>query len=111
MAHWEIKTFTVTFMVNDQVYKTLTVEYGCSLRAAAEEAKLIYYNLYDANGSALDKNAQITDAATVIATEMSRAEKVGTFLARQWWILVAAGCLIGVLTLALVVTIIIIKRG
>lgn len=44
-AHWQIKTFTVTFYVNDKVYATVTVNYGSVLSKVADDLGLFAKNI------------------------------------------------------------------
>ena len=44
-ARWEIKTFTVTFYVDGEVYDTKTVEYGSQLVQVADEANVYSQNI------------------------------------------------------------------
>ena len=96
-AKWKIQTFTVTFLVENEVYKTVTVEYGQSFEVATTAAAMTYFHLFDENGTRLRKATSVTENVTVFAEEMTTEEKVGTFLARNWWILCVAGGLIVVL--------------
>lgn len=105
VAHWEIQTFTVTFLVNGEVYKSLTVEYGAVLQKAMDTANLTYFILYDEQGERQGRAMVVTENMTVNAAEMTQAEKVGYFLGRNYWILIAAGGIIVVLTVALVAVI------
>ena len=110
-AHWEIMTFTVTFMVDGETYKTVTVEYGTRLSEAADAAGLTYYTFYDVSGALEGRTAVITENTTLSAAEMSKQEKLAFFLARNHWIMIAAAALVGVLLLTTVVMAIVIKRG
>ncbi len=44
-ARWEIKTFTVTFYVDGEVYETKTVEYGSQLVQVADEVNVYSQNI------------------------------------------------------------------
>lgn len=44
-ARWEIKTFTVTFYVDGEVYDTKTVEYGSQLVQVADEVNVYAQNI------------------------------------------------------------------
>ena len=109
-AHWEIMTFTVTFMVDGETYKTVTVDYGTRLSEAADTAGLTYYTFYDVSGTLEGRTAVITENTTLSAAEMSKAEKVGFFLARNNWILIAGAASIGVLLLTTIIMGIVIKK-
>lgn len=110
VAHWEIMTFTVTFMVDGAVYKQITVDYGTGLSDAADIAELTYYTFYDASGVLEGRSAVITENTTLSAAEMSKAEKVGFFLARNNWIPIAGAASIGVLLLTTIIMGIVIKK-
>lgn len=85
-AHWEILTFTVTFMSDGQVYKTMTVEYGTSLQAAMQTAQIASYAAMTAEGVKLSKqNSVITENTEVLVKEQTGWEKYGDFVARSPW--------------------------
>ena len=109
-AHWEIMTFTVTFMVDGETYKTVTVDYGTRLSAAADTAGLTYYTFYDVSGALEGRTAVITENTTLSAAEMSKQEKLAFFLARNHWIMIAAAALVGVLLLTTIIMAIVIKK-
>lgn len=108
-AKWELKTFTVTFYVDNEIYKSVTVTYGTTLQEAAKKANLQNKALLNENGVRLSvANSVITDNVAVLTTDMSKAEKFGAFLGRNLWIVWTALGLIGVLVVLLIV---IKKRG
>ena len=103
-------TFTVTFMVDGETYKTVTVEYGTRLSEAADAAGLTYYTFYDVSGTLEGRTAVITENTTLSAAEMSKQEKLAFFLARNHWIMIAAAALVGVLLLTTIIMAIVIKK-
>ena len=103
-------TFTVTFMVDGETYKTVTVDYGTRLSAAADTAGLTYYTFYDVSGALEGRTAVITENTTLSAAEMSKQEKLAFFLARNHWIMIAAAALVGVLLLTTIIMAIVIKK-
>lgn len=110
-AHWEIMTFTVTFMSDGAVYKTVTVNYGTSLGEAMETAEIVSYAAYTDEGVRLSKqNSVITENTNVLVQDLSGWEKYGDFVGRnQWytWTLVGVG---GVLVILAVVGIVAITK-
>lgn len=56
-AKWEIKTYTVTFYVDGEVYKTVTVEHGTSLMDAAESSS-VQATGYKLNGGVYSENLE-----------------------------------------------------
>ena len=108
VAHWEIITYTVTFYVDSEVYKTLTVEYGTTLQAAAERANMTYYNLYSESGVKMSKASVVSEDMELNAVAMSDTEKATTFLANTWWIILIA---LGVAALLIVAIVYTVKRG
>lgn len=107
-AHWEIITYTVTFYVDNEVYKTLTVEYGATLQSAAERANMTYYNLYNESGVKMSRASIVSEDIEVTAVAMSNTEKATAFLANTWWILLLA---VGGVTLLVVAVVYTVKRG
>ena len=109
-AHWEIMTFTVTFMVEGQVYKTMTVDYGTSLSAAMEQAQNASYAAYTNEDVKLSKqNSIITEDAQVLVEELTGWEKYGDFVARNpWytWTVVGVGCVLLLLAVVGIVEIV-----
>ena len=107
-AHWEIITYTVTFYVDNEVYKTLTVEYGVTLQSAAERANMTYYNLYNESGVKMSRASIVSEDIEVTAVAMSNTEKATAFLADTWWVLLLAAGGVALLVVAVVYTV---KRG
>ena len=110
-AHWEIMTFTVTFLVEGQVYKTMTVDYGTSLSEAMEQAQIASYAAMTVNGERLSKqNSIITEDTQVLVQDLSGWEKYGDFVARSpWYTWLTAGAL-GVLVVTTVILAIAVKK-
>lgn len=110
-AHWEIMTFTVTFMSDGAVYKTVTVNYGTSLVEAMEEAEIASYAAYTDEGVRLSKqNSVITENTNVLVQDLSGWENYGDFVARSPWYTWLTVCVLGVLALTTVVLAIVIKK-
>ncbi len=107
-AQWQAITYTVTFYVDNAVYKTLTVKYGTTLENAAAQADMTYYNLYSESGAALSKASVIGEDMRINAVKMSTKEKAGAFFKKTWWMFV-----LGLVGAALLVTAIVytVKRG
>lgn len=104
-AHWQIKVCTITFMVGDEVYETFSVDYGTSLVDALQAAGLTFYTAMSADGEPLGRATKITEETTLLLSEMSQAEKVGTWIGDNMWALWSAVGLLGALILALAVAI------
>lgn len=105
-AHWQIKTFTVTFYVNGLVYTTVTVEYGSVLSKVADEAAVFARNIIsfeNLNVATPEVSADIlyiTDDMTVIAKEPTAADK---FIAKYTPYIIGGACaviLVGVAVFA-----------
>lgn len=108
VAKWQIKTYTVTFMVDGEIYKTLEVNYGTSLSSAMSKADLKYYIPYDSQGVRLSTDEKIIGNTILSVAEMTGEEKVAQFLAANSWILWLSGALIVMLTLSLIFAV---KKG
>ncbi|MDE6667675.1 MAG: InlB B-repeat-containing protein [Clostridia bacterium] len=81
-AHWQIKTFTVTFYVNGAVYTTVIVEYGSVLSKVADEAGVFaknivsFYNLNSETPTAYASELIVSDDVTVLANEPTTWQKI-----------------------------------
>lgn len=79
-AKWKAKTFTVTFKVNGEVYREMTVEYNTSLTPYLEIPALAKYNiasLFAENGQSVDmENMLVNGNLTVDLTEKTSAQNV-----------------------------------
>lgn len=81
-ARWQIKTFTVTFYVNGELYATVTVEYGSVLSKVADDAAVYANNILsfeNVNGEtpAVSANEMIiADDMVVMANEPSIIERI-----------------------------------
>lgn len=77
-AQWQIKTYTVTFIVDGIVYQTMTVEYGTKLIYVTESAEPALFALYsvDEAGESLSSDYAIDGDITVYAEEGTTAQKV-----------------------------------
>lgn len=112
VAHWQIMTFTVTFMSDGAVYKQITVDYGTSLVEAMETAEIASYAAYTDEGVRLSKqNSVITENTQVLVQDLSGWEKYGDFVARSPWYTWLTVGVLGALALTTVVMAIVIKRG
>lgn len=86
-AHWEIKTYLVTFYVDGEVYKTVRVNYGTSLVEAVEQAALQTYNLMAYTGMAVIEGSTvpvIVDDAAITVAEATGADKVAKTVKANW---------------------------
>lgn len=94
-AHWEIKTFSVKFYVDNEVYVEKTVEYGQVLVKVAEELNLTVLSVRMASGAPfIGDNAEmvVTDDTEVVAEEKTGADKViNTVEQNKWAILGGVG--------------------
>lgn len=107
-ARWEIITYTVTFYVDNEVYRTLTVEYGATLQSVAERANMTYYNLYNEYGAKMSRSSVVNEDIEVNAVAMTNTEKATAFLANTWWALLLA---VGGVALIIVAIVYTVKRG
>ena len=112
VAHWEIMTFTVTFMSDGAVYKTITVDYGTSLVEAMETAEIASYAAYTDEGVRLSKqNSVITENTQILVQDLSGWEKYGDFVARNsWYTWLIAGIGVALIITATVAIIVAVKR-
>lgn len=113
VAHWEIMTFTVTFMSDGAVYKTITVDYGTSLVEAMEEAEIAAYAAYTDEGVRLSKlNSVITENTQILVQDLSGWEQYGDFVARSpWYTWLTVGVLGALAVVTVIMGIVIKKRG
>ena len=93
-ARWEIKTFTVTFYVDGEVYDTKTVEYGSQLVQVADEANVYAQNIVSfeyINEDIPDTEAVkmlVVDDMKVYATKATDTDKImGTVKNNKWAII------------------------
>lgn len=93
-ARWEIKTFTVTFYVDGEVYDTKTVEYGSQLVQVADEANVYAQNIVSfeyINEDIPETEAVkmlVVDDMKVYATKATDTDKiVGTVKDNKWAII------------------------
>ena len=94
-AHWEILRFTVTFYMDGEVYETMEVDYGTTFQEAmTANAKLCFMNLLNSEGIKVAKSGVITADVSAPVGNMTREEKVATFIGNNWWLLVVGGVLI-----------------
>ena len=62
-AKWEIKTFKVTFIVDGEVYREMTVDYGTSLVDSANQAEVSSKNIL--SYKYVDESISTTDLGTM----------------------------------------------
>lgn len=102
IAKWEIRTFTVTFVVDGETYHTLSVPYGTKLTDAIAEArlKLNVKSVVQNDGLPIDTNMDklsVTADMTAEADIQTTAQKVVT----SWWKLLI-GAVLGIGLLAFI---------
>ena len=85
-ARWDIKIFTLTFIVDGEPYKTMQVPYGTILVDAMETADIASYRALDTEGVRVSKQSVITENTQVLVHELTREEKFGDFLSRNFWL-------------------------
>lgn len=109
-AVWKIKTFTVTFYVDGEVYAEQTVEYGSSLGKAMENANIASYKAMNMEGERLSKqNTVISEDTQVTVQKLTGWEKYGDFVARNpWytWVAVAFGGVLLIVSVASIITVV-----
>lgn len=102
-AHWEIKTFTVTFYVGGEVYATKEVDYGTTFAEMAEEAKdlnLRVLSVMTEHGEQPIEyfaDNRITDDYSVVSDKLSAREIAVNTLQKYPWIIFAGGGALSVL--------------
>lgn len=108
-AKWEIQTFTVTFHVDGEEYKSVTVEYGTTLLKAMQKAKVASFGALSMDGANISKTSVITENESVLIYDLTKAEKVGAFLGTHSWLLwfmLAFGCALAITaTVAIIVAV------
>lgn len=91
LALWQIKTFTVTFYVNDTLYTTVTVEYGSVLSKVADDVAVYANNIIsfaNVNGEtpAVPANEMLVEGDIVVmAREPSTEEKIANTIKNNKW--------------------------
>lgn len=93
IARWQVKVYTVTFVIDGEIVTSFEVAHGTTFQTAMQSADLTYYHLLNNNGQVIAKGDSITSAVTVPIGEMTTEEKVATFIGNNWWLLWALGCL------------------
>ena len=102
-AHWQIKTFTVTFYVGGEVYATKEVDYGTTFAEMAEEAKdlnLRVLSVMTEHGEQPIEyfaDNRITDDYSVVSDKLSAREIAVNTLQKYPWIIFAGGGALSVL--------------
>lgn len=108
-ARWEIKTFTITFVVDGEVYDTMEVEYGTSLIKVVQNADKRNYevlSVFSENGVAVNDISAVSvlENYSMEVREMQGVEKVVNIVKNNlWYILggfaavVFACCIVGVI--------------
>ena len=84
-AKWEIKRFDVTFYIGEEVYKTITVDYGTTLQKAMDTAKISSYAATTVQGRRVAKQSVITENAQVLVHKTHGWEKYGDWVGRNHW--------------------------
>ncbi len=94
-ASWQIKTFTVTFYVDGEVYTTAEVEYGTKLVSVMLETANLMNLCVTSMGVPVEGNfaeIEITENLDVTAVEMTDTEKVFNVIKNyMWWIVGGVG--------------------
>ncbi len=87
-ARWQIQVFTVTFMVDGEVYKSIDVEYGTILTEAPAVQRLLRTFAFDTTDAvtAQAMSAPVTGTVTVSAVLNPFSE----WLLAYWWVFVVA---------------------
>lgn len=107
-AHWQIKTFTVTFYVNGLVYTTVTVEYGSVLSKVANDVEVFASNIIsftNLNSDTPDVYATemiVTDDMTVVAKE---ATSFQLFVSRYMPYIIGSACALVLIAVVVGVTV------
>ncbi len=102
-AHWQIKTFTVTFYVGGEVYATRTVDYGTTFAELAEEAKDLNLKVLtvmtEQGEQPVDEisGMPITGDYSVTSIGLTKTETVQHFIKNYPWIFFAVGAGLSVL--------------
>ena len=102
-AQWEIKTFTVTFYVEGEVYTTKEVKYGTTFAELAEEAKGLNLRVTSVMTEYGDQPIEyfsytpITDNYSVVSDKMNLREIIINVLQKYPWIIFACGGVLAVI--------------
>ena len=85
-AQYEIQTFTVSFIVNGEIYKQITVTYGTVLTDAIASAELSTYNIVqtDEGVSSTAEGTFITGNATVDLGSKTWFDKTINWVCENW---------------------------
>lgn len=101
-AHWQINTYTVTFMSDGEVYKEVVVEWGTSFQTVMNANGMAYFNLLTTEGAKMSKGTPVKSDMTVAVEEMTGQEKAAEFFAQNWWVLIVAGVALVIVTAIIV---------
>ena len=96
-AHWQVKTYTVTFYVEGEVYKTLTVEYGTSFAELVATANAMNLRITTLSADGETSAAQVDCDMTAESMKLTGTDKVmNTVKNNRWYILggVAGGVIL-----------------
>lgn len=102
-AKWEIKTFTVTFIVGGEVYSQMTVDYGTVLTDlinTIKEQNLQVTSVRSTSGAEIADftQMQVTEDYEVNVQEMTGADKAVNTVKTHWLsIVLSAGLLVAVI--------------
>lgn len=101
-AHWQINTYTVTFMSDGEVYKEVVVEWGTSFQTVMNANGMAYFNLLTTEGAKMSKGTPVKSDMTVAVEKMTGQEKAAEFFAQNWWVLIVAGVALVIVTAIIV---------
>lgn len=113
-AKWEIKRFDVTFYIGEEVYKTITVDYGTTLQKAMDTAKISSYAATTVQGRRVAKQSVITENAQVLVHKTHGWEKYGDWVGRNhWytWLMLALGLTAAATAAVTIVVLVRIRKG
>lgn len=112
-AQWQIITFTVTFIVDGEVYKTMQVDYGTSLIAVAEKVNkdnLELISVFSETGALIENlsDRQVKENYSIEVREMQGKEKFLNILKNNAWYI--AGGVAGVAVVCCIIGLIVSKK-
>lgn len=92
-ARWQIKTFTVTFYVEGELYTSVTVDYGSVLSKLADELSLYIMTMSSETGEPVD--GIVVCNTNVVAAEMTGLDKALNTIKNNKWLIVgvAVSCI------------------
>lgn len=92
-AHWQINKYTVTFMVSGEVYTTLEVEYGTSLKEVMKKNGLLFYSLevVETEDGKILTGDSVTDIPIIVSVKESTNVQKFFSVVEAYWVYLLCG--------------------